>query len=149
MHACMHAYIRTYARTHTHTHTHTYTHTHTHTHTNTHAHTHAHTHRIQALEKRRRGRPKKKWADNITEWTGKSFSTTQALAHNRSKWSQLVQRSSLQCLFDRGGGYGSRRDFIYLCLYIYIYTYIYLYIYKKYIYMVRGKRVLRPLMCFI
>ena len=46
--------------------------------------------------KRRRGRPRKNWADNITEWTKMSFSTTQALAHNRHKWRQLVQHSSLQ-----------------------------------------------------
>ena len=32
--------------------------------------------------KRRRGRQKKKWADNINEWTGRSFASTQALSHD-------------------------------------------------------------------
>ena len=53
--------------------------------------------------KRRRGRQRKKWADNITEWTGKSFSTTQTLAHDRHKWSQIVKTSSLQSPYDPGG----------------------------------------------
>ena len=47
--------------------------------------------------KRRRGRQKKKkWTDNIEEWTGKSFAETQALAHNRQDWSKLVRKSSLR-----------------------------------------------------
>ena len=33
--------------------------------------------------RRRRGRQKKRWTDNIEEWTGKPFAETQALAHNR------------------------------------------------------------------
>ena len=53
--------------------------------------------------KRRRGRQRKKWADNITEWTGKDFATTQALAHDRKRWRKLVNRSSLQCPYDPGG----------------------------------------------
>ena len=53
--------------------------------------------------KRKRGRQKKKWADNIADWTGKSFAATQALAHNRQKWRQLVHRSSLQRPYDPGG----------------------------------------------
>ena len=54
--------------------------------------------------KRRRGRQKKKWADNILEWTGKSFAVTQAIAHNRTRWSQLVHRSSIkQRPYDTGG----------------------------------------------
>ncbi len=36
---------------------------------------------------RKRGRQKKKWTDNIAEWTGRSFAETQALAHNRQMWS--------------------------------------------------------------
>ena len=43
--------------------------------------------------KRRQGRQKKSWADNILEWTGKSFAQT--IAHNRTRWSQLVHRSSI------------------------------------------------------
>ena len=53
--------------------------------------------------KRRRGRQRKKWADNITEWTGKNFAMTQALAHDRKRWRKLVNRSSLQCPYDPGG----------------------------------------------
>ena len=36
--------------------------------------------------RRRRGRPKKSWIDNIAEWTGKSFAETQAMAHDRQEW---------------------------------------------------------------
>ena len=36
--------------------------------------------------RRRRGRPKKSWIDNIAEWTGKSFADTQTMAHNRQEW---------------------------------------------------------------
>ena len=32
--------------------------------------------------KRRRGRQRKKWTDNIAEWTGRNFAETQALAHD-------------------------------------------------------------------
>ena len=45
--------------------------------------------------KRRRGRQKKSWADSILEWTGKSFAVTQAIVHNRTRWSQLAHRSSI------------------------------------------------------
>ena len=50
--------------------------------------------------KRRRGRQRKKWADNIFEWTGISFSATQALAHNRHKWRQIVKSSKHKCPHD-------------------------------------------------
>jgi len=43
--------------------------------------------------KRKRGRQKKKWTDNITEWTKKTFAETQAVAHNRELWIQLVRQS--------------------------------------------------------
>ena len=42
---------------------------------------------------RRRGRQKKRWADNIKEWTGKSFCETQALAHDRNKWKKLTSKA--------------------------------------------------------
>ena len=45
---------------------------------------------------RRRGRQRKRWADNITEWTRKSFAETQAIAHDRQGWKRLVQRSIQQ-----------------------------------------------------
>ena len=53
--------------------------------------------------KRRRGRQRKKWADNIAEWTGKNFAETQALAYDRKRWRTLVHRSSMQCPYDPGG----------------------------------------------
>ena len=37
---------------------------------------------------RRRARQRQKWTDNIAEWTGKSFATTQALVHDRQRWRQ-------------------------------------------------------------
>ena len=37
---------------------------------------------------RRRGRQRKKWTDNIAEWTGKRIATTQALDHDRQRWRQ-------------------------------------------------------------
>ena len=46
-------------------------------------------------KKKRRGRQKKSWADNILEWTGKSFAVTQTIVHNCTRWSQLVDRSSI------------------------------------------------------
>ena len=44
---------------------------------------------------RRRGRQKKKWADNITEWTGADFATTQAQARNRQQWRELSRVASM------------------------------------------------------
>ena len=44
---------------------------------------------------RRRGRQKKRWADNIREWTGADFVTTQAQARNRQTWRELSKRASL------------------------------------------------------
>ena len=38
--------------------------------------------------RRRRGKQRKKWTDNIAECTGKSFATTQALAQDRQRWRQ-------------------------------------------------------------
>jgi len=46
------------------------------------------------LGKRKRDRQKKKWTDNITEWTKKTFAETQAVAHNRDrqkkKWADNI-----------------------------------------------------------
>ena len=44
--------------------------------------------------RRKKGRPKKRWCDNIREWTGKSFAETQALAHDREGWRRLAKKSS-------------------------------------------------------
>ena len=43
---------------------------------------------------RKRGRQRKKWADNISEWTAKPFSETQALAHDRERWREEVYSAS-------------------------------------------------------
>ena len=39
--------------------------------------------------KRRRGRQRKKWDDNIREWTGLPLASTQALAHERERWREV------------------------------------------------------------
>ena len=52
---------------------------------------------------RRRGRQKKRWIDNITEWTGLSFAATQTIAHDRVRWRTVVARSIMQCPYDPGG----------------------------------------------
>ena len=54
--------------------------------------------------RRRRGRQRKSWMDTIAEWTGESFATTQAPAHDRQRWRQLVQRSTVQRPQDPGRG---------------------------------------------
>ena len=43
---------------------------------------------------RRRGRQKKKWQDNIMEWTGLGFAETQRLAEDRDKWRAEVAKTS-------------------------------------------------------
>ena len=43
--------------------------------------------------KRRRGRLKKKWTDNIVEWTDKSFAETQAMAHHWQEGRELMRKS--------------------------------------------------------
>ena len=42
---------------------------------------------------RKRGRPKKRWEDNISEWTGLSLSETVRKADDRVGWRRLVARS--------------------------------------------------------
>jgi len=44
---------------------------------------------------RRRGRQKKRWEDNITEWTGLKMSDTLRRADDRWEWRKLVARSSV------------------------------------------------------
>ncbi|PIK35676.1 endonuclease-reverse transcriptase [Apostichopus japonicus] len=51
---------------------------------------------------RRRGRQRKRWADNIKEWTGMNFATIQAVAHDRQEWKRLMS-SPLQRPYDPGG----------------------------------------------
>ena len=42
---------------------------------------------------RRRGRQRKRWEDNIGEWTGLEFTKSQRAVENREKWRKLVAKS--------------------------------------------------------
>ena len=44
---------------------------------------------------RRQGRQKKRWEDNIREWTGLEFGKCQRAVENREKWRKLVAKSSV------------------------------------------------------
>ena len=44
---------------------------------------------------RRQGRQRKRWEDNIREWTGLEFAKSQGAMENRKKWRKLVAKSSL------------------------------------------------------
>ncbi|KAK3894356.1 hypothetical protein Pcinc_001893 [Petrolisthes cinctipes] len=52
---------------------------------------------------RRRGRQRKRWTDNIKEWTERSLAGAQALAHDREGWRDHVYRSTVQRPHDPGG----------------------------------------------
>ena len=39
---------------------------------------------------RKRGRQKKRWEDNIKEWTGLSFIDSQRASQDRNKWQEIV-----------------------------------------------------------
>ncbi|KAK3895277.1 hypothetical protein Pcinc_000994 [Petrolisthes cinctipes] len=52
---------------------------------------------------RRRGRQRKRWTDNIKEWTERSLASAQALAHDREGWRDHVYRSTVQRPHDPGG----------------------------------------------
>ena len=45
--------------------------------------------------KRKRGRQKKRWEDNIKEWTGMDFASSTRAAENRSGWKGIVANSSV------------------------------------------------------
>ena len=42
---------------------------------------------------RRQGRQRKRWEDNIWEWTGLEFAKSQRAVENREKWRKLVAKS--------------------------------------------------------
>ena len=42
---------------------------------------------------RRRGRQKKRWEDNIKEWTGLEFANSQREVKNRKRWREERRRS--------------------------------------------------------
>ena len=44
---------------------------------------------------RRRGRQKKRWEDNIKEWTGMEFADSQRAVEKRETWRELVRKSSM------------------------------------------------------
>ena len=44
---------------------------------------------------RRRGRQRKRWEDNIPEWTGLKLSNTLRIADNRREWRELAYKSSV------------------------------------------------------
>ena len=44
---------------------------------------------------RRQGRQRKRWEDNIREWTGLEFAKSQRAVESRGKWRKLVAKSSV------------------------------------------------------
>ena len=44
---------------------------------------------------RKQGRQKKRWEDNIREWTGLEFGKSQGAVENVEKWRKLVAKSSV------------------------------------------------------
>ena len=44
---------------------------------------------------RRQGGQRKRWEDNIREWTGLEFGKSQKAVENREKWRKLVAKSSV------------------------------------------------------
>ena len=44
---------------------------------------------------RRQGRQRKRWEDNIREWTGLEFAKSQRAVENREKWRKMVAKSSM------------------------------------------------------
>ena len=52
---------------------------------------------------RRKGRQRKRWEDNIREWTGLEFGKSQRAAENREKWRKLVTKKHLWCPNDPRG----------------------------------------------
>ena len=44
---------------------------------------------------RKRGRQKKRWEDNIKEWTGMDFASSTRVAENRTRWKGIVANSSV------------------------------------------------------
>ena len=44
---------------------------------------------------RRQGRQRKRWEDNIREWTGLEFGRSQRAVENSEKWRKMVAKSSV------------------------------------------------------
>ena len=47
---------------------------------------------------RGQGRQRKRWEDNIREWTGLEFAKSQKAVENREKWRKLVAKSTVEPL---------------------------------------------------
>ena len=45
---------------------------------------------------RRQGKQRKRWEDDIREWTGLGFTKSQRAVENRGKWRKLVAKSSVE-----------------------------------------------------
>ena len=45
--------------------------------------------------KRRKGRQKKRWEDNIKEWTGMDFASSARAAEDRTRWKRIVAKSAV------------------------------------------------------
>ena len=45
--------------------------------------------------RRRQGTQKKRWKDNISEWTGLKFAESLRAVNNREKWRKLAMKSSM------------------------------------------------------
>ena len=45
--------------------------------------------------RRRRGRPRKSWKDNIEEWTGQSMSSLLYVAADRRRWATITAEASV------------------------------------------------------
>ena len=48
-----------------------------------------------AKGRRRQGTQRKRWEDNIREWTGPEFAKSQRAVENREKWRKLAVKSSV------------------------------------------------------
>ena len=44
---------------------------------------------------RRQGTQRKRWEDNIREWTGVEFAKSERAVENRERWRELVAKSSV------------------------------------------------------
>ena len=44
---------------------------------------------------RRQGRQRKRWENNIRDWTGQEFAKSKRAVENREKWRNLVVKSSV------------------------------------------------------
>ena len=50
---------------------------------------------VTVKEGRKQGRQRKRWEDNIREWTGLEFGKSQRAMENMEQWRKLVAKSSL------------------------------------------------------